>query len=286
MKIADCINGIGHLGIIVPELDKAIDFYVNKFGFELFHKKLVIDPLDGAINVAFVKQRDMILELFTPMTKKNEILSRKDGILDHFAIDCGDVYKEYKSLSKRGLKLHASTPDGVVNYEHLGCKGVIGVNFCGSFGEVVEVCSVGARDYNGVDTMQGWGHLAIKVHNLANTITFYKKLGFRQVGDGYVDTPYGRLLIAFMSCHGFILEIIQVCGALIDDLDKRGAGHIDHFALDVSNINEAYNCAKSEGLKILNPVIKELSLFDCGIAYFMIKGPDGEIIEINHIKKF
>lgn len=281
MKLADYIDGVAHLGIIVPDVEKAIQFYVDNFGFTKVCSKLVIDAVDGPINIGFVKLRDMELEVFTPYSIRNEIPSRKDGILDHFAIDCGDVNKAYTDLCNKGLQLHKSTPDGIVYYNNLGCKGVIGVNFAGSFDEVVEVCSVGAKDYKGTDSLSGWSHLAIKVHDLERTLKFYERLGFRKCGDGYVDTEFGRLLIAFVVCHGFMLEIIQVCPALIDDLDKRGAGHIDHFALNTTDVKEAFYHAKSEGFKVLNYVIKELSLFERGIAYFMIEGPDGEIIEIN-----
>jgi len=280
MKLSNYINGIDHLGIIVPDIDFAVEYYICNFGFSLIHKKLVIDPIDGAINAAFVRLQDMVLELFTPMSIKNEIYSRKDGILDHFAIDCGNVEKACSCLLGKGLKFHSSTPDGIVDYVNLGCRGVKGVNFIGSFGEVVEVCATGAKDYKGVDVLAGWSHLAIKVHDLSKSIEFYNKLGFKKCGDGYLDTDEGRLYIAFLVCHWFMLEIIQVCGLLVDDLDKRSAGHIDHFALNTSDIKNAFYCAKSEGFKLLNPVIKELNLFARGVSYFMLEGPDGEIIEV------
>lgn len=277
MKLSNYINGIDHLGVIVPDVDYAVERYTSDFGFSLFYKKLVIDPVNGAIDAAFVKMQDMVIELFTPMSMRNQIYSRKDGILDHFAIDCGNVEKVCSQMLQKGLKFHASTINGIVDYTNLGCKGV---NFIGSFGEVIEICKTYNKNYNGVDTLSGWSHLAIKVHNLETTVEFYSKLGFRKSGEGYLDTPEGRLYVAFLDCNGFVLEIIQVCGALITDLDKREAGHIDHFALKVSDIRDAFSAAKKEGFKVLNPVIKELNLFERGVSYFMLEGPDGELIEL------
>lgn len=286
MTVKENITGVQHLGIIVSDVDVAIKFYVEKLGFQLIHRKLVLDAVDGAIDAAFVKLGDCVLELYKPLKMECEIENRSDGILDHFAIDTGDVDDASRVYGSKGLKLHASTADGIVDYVHVGKNGVRGVNYVGSHGEVVELCQTGGVDYRGRTGLLGWSHLAIKVRDLKRSVEFYEKLGFTQYDSGYLDTPDGRLLIAFVECKGFCLEIIQVCGAMLDDLNKRSAGHIDHFAMDVTDVKEAFAEAKKAGMKIVQPVVKELNLFEHGVAYFTIVGPDGEFVELNQKKKY
>lgn len=276
MLLADYVRGVGHLGIVVPDVDRSVDYYVNKWDFVLIQRKLVIDTMDGALDVAFVRRRNMVLELFTPMAIRNYICERRGGVLDHFAIDCGDVRTAAARLLGKGLSFHASTAGGVTEYPHLGCKGVVGANFSGSAGEVVEVCSVLAKDYQGRTDMEGWSHLALKVRDLSATKSFYERLGFRQVGDGYVEVENGRWNVLFLSKKGFLLEAIQVPGSKL-----AGRGIIDHVALQVQDVREAFYQAKKEGFEVVHPMVKELNLFDRGVAFFMIKGPDGEMIELS-----
>ena len=105
MSFSEYINRIGHLGIMVPDVDEAAEFYVNKLGFTFISRKLVIDPVDGSIVVAFVKLNNMLIELFMPVSLRNEVITRKNGVYDHFAIDCGNVEMEYQVLKEKGLKM-------------------------------------------------------------------------------------------------------------------------------------------------------------------------------------
>lgn len=276
MKLSNCIDGFGHLGVIVPDVDKAIEYYTCNLGFSLIYRKIVIDPVDGPLNIAFVKLHDMEIELFTPIFIKNEIYSRKDGVIEHFAIDCANIEEAYNCLLQKGLKIHPSTLDGITNYYHLGCEGV---NFYGSFGEIIEICKSKTKNYTGCELLSGCSHVAIRVFDLKTTADFYEKLGFVKCSEGYVDTENGRLNIIFMSLGSFVLELIKLPDSLLVDL-KVQTGHIDHFALEVSDIKNAFYAAKAEGFDVLNPLIKELNLFERGISYFMIKGPNSESIEI------
>lgn len=281
MEMAQLVNGIQHLGIPATDIDKAVNFYVNKLGFELVHRKTVMDTFGCALEAAFVQLGDMVIELYKPAGSEKEIAGRKDGVLDHFAIDAPDFEACARMGFSRGLSLHESTKDGSVFYEHVGPKGVHGVNFVGANGEVVEFCHDFSKNYGVKTGLQGWSHLAIKVRDLECSVKFYEKLGFTKCADGYLDTPTGRLIIGFVENHGFQMEIIQVTEAMRAELDGRRAGHIDHFALDVKDISEAYYACKQAGCKLVTPMIKELSLFEHGIKYFIIEGPDGEFIEMN-----
>ena len=179
--------------------------------------------------------------------------------------------------------MHESTPNGCVKYEHVGKNGVRGINFAGPNNEIIELCHDYSVDYKDKKGLQGWSHLAIKIRNLNKSVEFYESLGFKKTSEGYLDTPEGRLIIGFVELNGFVIELIQMCGAGLRELEERSAGHIDHFALDVKKIQDLFFEMRQTGYCMQQMMVKELSLFQHGIKYFMVKGPDGELIEFNEI---
>lgn len=283
MNLSENITGVQHLGIPVVNLKEAAAWYEENLGFKKFHEKIVMNPYK--IDVAFLQLGDLVLELFQPSgSELAEVAKRKDGILDHYAIDTPDLEKCVELALKKGLKYHASTSNGITCYEHLGTKGVRGANFVGPNHEVVEFCHDNSAEYGCKSGLQGWAHLAVKVRSLKDSIVFYEKLGFRKTGEGYLDTPDGRIEIAFVFLKGFTLELIQMAGAGLEELKTRGAGHIDHIALDVYDIDEAFYEAKKIGLHSLDYLVKELPFFEFGVKFFTVVGPDGEKVEFNQKK--
>lgn len=267
-------------------MNQAVAFYCDRLGFELIHRKTVLDGVGSALEAAFVQCGNLVLELFQPVGSGKEIAKRGPGIIDHYAIDAPDFQECVRMAADKGLVLHESTPDGEVWYETVGNKGVRGINYCGPNKEVIEFCHNYEWNYTGKVGLNGWSHLALKVRDLKRSVSFYEKLGFVKCADGYLDTPQGRLQIAFVDLHGFQLEIIQVTESMLPELEKRGPGNIDHFALDVSDIQDAFGACKQEGLRISDCVVKELSLFDSGIKYFLVEGLDGEMIELNQKRSY
>lgn len=281
MGLSATITGVQHLGVPAADISKAVAFYCEKLGFQLIHRKVSVDSSGGAIEAAFVQLGDLIVELFKTVGNEKDILSRCDGVIDHYAIDAPDFDKCMQMGLRNGLAIHKSTPDGAVWYKTVGNKGVQGINFCGPNQEVIEFCHNYEIDYKNKTGLQGWSHLAIKVRDLEKSVAFYESLGFRKCADGYLDTPDGRLIIGFVELNGFQIEIIQVTSSLVSELEQKGPGHIDHIALDVTDVKEAFVSCKKEGYKLLTPVVKELSFFEHGIKYILIEGPDGEILEFN-----
>lgn len=284
MKLTDTITGIQHLGIPVKNMDEAVAFYCSLPGFELVHRKVSLDSAGGAIEAAFVQLGDLVLELFKSVGNEKAAVQRTEGVYDHYAIDAPDFDDCVQMGEEHGLKLHASTADGAVWYKTVGNKGVYGINFCGAAGEVMEFCHNCETDYRTKSGLQGWSHLALKVRSLEESVRFYEGLGFQKCADGYLDTPDGRLIIGFVQLHNFQLELIQKLPG--QENNNTEQGHIDHMALDVCDVTEAFRACRQEGYTILHPVIRELSFFEHGIRYFMIEGPDGELIEFNQIIRY
>lgn len=286
MELRENIRGVQHLGIPVAALEETKKFYMENFGFSVLYEKQIYYP--ERMKVCFLKLGDLVLELFEKRREavKKEILKRNTGVFDHFAIEAADFDELAAGLINQGLQLAPATENGVVLYENIKSAGIRGVNFVSPNGDVVEICYDNAKSYSGKSGFLGWDHLAVRVKDLKETMSFYAALGFAMTGNGYLDTEDGRLYIAFMTCKGFTLELIQLVGAAAEDPASWENGKIDHIALNVENVQDAFMEAKRMRLCTVDFGIQELPLFEKGCRFFTVKGPNGERIEFNQINRW
>lgn len=286
MKLSENIQGVQHLGIPVCKLEETKRFYIENFGFEVLHEKEIFYP--EKMRICFLKLKDLVLEFFEHKNEavRKEVSERVTGVYDHFAIDAADFDDLAAKLIDQGLPLALGTADGVVLYDHIKTKGIRGVNFVSPNGDVVEICYDHARSYQGKSGFLGWDHLAVRTRDLKETMSFYAGLGFSMTGNGFLDTEDGRLYIAFMTCKGFTLELIELKGKAVQDPSTWETGKIDHISLDVQNVQDAFMEARSQGYELLDYGIRELPLFEYGCRFFTIKGPNGEKIEFNQISRW
>ena len=194
-------------------------------------------------------------------------------------------YARYLPGWKRKLRRYFNprsfylTPEGLTFYEHLGEKGVRGINFYGPGGEVLEFCRDEALAYHGKSGLTGWSHLALKVENMESTENFYGKMGFRTISRGYLSTPEGDIQIHYLEKAGFVIEVLEMIGSGLEELRQRKEGRLDHIALRVRNAREAFDEARKSGFSMRNHTIQELPLLEKGIRFFFVSGPDGEKVE-------
>lgn len=286
MELRDNIRGVQHLGIPTCCLEETKKFYMEKFGFSIFHEKELYYP--KRMKACFLKLGDLELELYEHRADdiRTAVKKRTTGVFDHFAIEAADFDDCAAKLINEGLPLAPATADGVVFYENIKSAGIRGVNFVSPNGDVVEICYDNAKSYTGKNGLLGWDHLAVRVKNLDETLSFYAGLGFEKSGSGYLDTPDGRLQIGFMTCKGFTLELIELAGAVTEAAETWENGKIDHIALDVENVQEAFLEARREGYQVLDFAVQELPLFEHGCRFFTVLGPNGERIEFNQKNKW
>lgn len=93
MEIKKYLNGFGHIGIPVKDMDKTIEFY-KSIGFEISY-----ETMDGNDRVVFFKLGDLTLETF-----ECNPVAMADGAVDHFAIDVNDVESIYAEVTKAGYE--------------------------------------------------------------------------------------------------------------------------------------------------------------------------------------
>ena len=168
MSLENEIIGVDHLGILTGDLKRDVAWYEEKLGFEKIQQRIVV--MNGRTEIALLKKENLVLELVEPAGRlKDEAAHLSNGKWDHFAMEAPELEREAALAKEKGLKVHLSTPEGLTFYEHLGEKGMRGINFYGPGGEVLEFCRDEALAYHGKSGLTGWSHLALKVENMEST---------------------------------------------------------------------------------------------------------------------
>ena len=132
--------------------------------------------------------------------------------------------------------------------------------------------------------LRGLQHIGLPVTNLERSKAFYTELGFAEIMRTELPGASKSVQVAMMQHEGLTIELYQLEQEERQEIAKRNDGHIDHIALDVMDIEQAYTEISAAGLEILEdnaPVF--LPFWDHGVRFFTIRGPDGEKVEFNQI---
>jgi len=134
--------------------------------------------------------------------------------------------------------------------------------------------------------LQGVQHLGIPVVDIEACKSWYaEKLGFEVVHEPAISTDEGEIKIAFLVRDGLTLEFYQLVGDALDEVRARKHGHIDHFALDVVDIDAALEAALDAGA-VMDEATPDgpagiPQFWSQGVKYIFLKGPGGEKVELN-----
>jgi lactoylglutathione lyase len=131
------------------------------------------------------------------------------------------------------------------------------------------------------DNLRGLQHIGVPVTDLAASKVFYGRLGFAEVMVRDLPFEQGTIHCVMFQRQGLIIEIYQLFGSELDEVGRRGHGHVDHIALDVADIDAAWHTVREAGFTPLEPAPVFLPFWEKGCRYFNIQGPDGEKIEFN-----
>lgn len=123
------------------------------------------------------------------------------------------------------------------------------------------------------ENITGLQHIGIPTLTMKDTIDFYEKLGFKVIQREKLEDN-GR--VVFLELNKLVIEVWETK----DTIGKVGA--IDHLALDVLDIEDAYVECKLKKLNILNENIEFLPFWSNGIKHFTVEGPNKEKIEFCH----
>ena len=134
-----------------------------------------------------------------------------------------------------------------------------------------------------IDFIHKIQHIGIPVHNMEISIPFYERLGFENVMESPFEFDGGYGTCVMMKNHEVIVELYQMPEKQLAEIKQRKVGHIDHFAIDVEDVDYAFEALKKAGFDIIEKEPTFLAFWKNGTRFFNVKGPNGEIIEFNQI---
>lgn len=117
----------------------------------------------------------------------------------------------------------------------------------------------------------GIQHLGIPTNDIEKTIAFYESLGFEIASQTINKEADER--VAFLSLKNLMIETYQNNSAV------GTAGAIDHVAIDVSDVEKAFEIVKKGDYTIIDKDIRFLPFWEKGVRFFNILGPNGEKVE-------
>ena len=125
------------------------------------------------------------------------------------------------------------------------------------------------------DNVTGLQHIGIPSCDVKRSIQWYvNTLGFICIEEKILADGTQA---AFVKKGNLVLELYTT------DEKDRTEGRVDHFALNVQNIEDAFEAMKQADCTILDDEIQILPFFEKGVRFFTILGPSGEKIEFNQM---
>lgn len=121
------------------------------------------------------------------------------------------------------------------------------------------------------ENITGVQHLGLPTNDIEKTVAFYKALGFEIA----YQTVNGSEKVAFLSLGNLTIETYENGQAA----EMHGAW--DHVALDVKDVEAAYEAAKENGLDIIEDEIQFLPFWENGVKFFNVIGPNKEKVEFS-----
>lgn len=125
------IERIDHVGIAVPDLDEALDFYQRVFGVASVHEE--VNEAQG-VREAMVQVGDTYLQLLAPLNAESTIakfIDRSGPGLQQLAFTVTDIDDAMARLSEAGVRLlypqpRSGTAGSRINFVHpKDCGGVL-----------------------------------------------------------------------------------------------------------------------------------------------------------------
>ena len=110
------------------------------------------------------------------------------------------------------------------------------------------------------ENITGLQHIGIPTNDMDKTVDFYQKIGF-EIAHEAMD---GEVRVVFLKLKDLVLETYENKAAALCD------GAVDHIALNVMNIEEAYKFITE---------ITFLPFWDNGVKFFIAQGPNLERLE-------
>ena len=99
------MNKIGHITLLVKDVDEALNFYTEKIGFQK-HQDLMLGPMRW-VTVSPKDQPDIALTfVLADSEEKRRSVGKQAGDHVFLTLETNDCRKEYKTLKTKGVKFY------------------------------------------------------------------------------------------------------------------------------------------------------------------------------------
>ena len=119
----------------------------------------------------------------------------------------------------------------------------------------------------------GLQHIGVPTGDMDATIHFYHALGFETIFETVNAEAGGR--VNFFKLGDLVIETYEVTAP------AKAPGAVDHIAINVKDIEEAFRFVNEAGLNNTNDTIHSLPFFENGVKFFTIEGANKEKVEFN-----
>ena len=119
----------------------------------------------------------------------------------------------------------------------------------------------------------GLQHIGVPTGDMDATIHFYHALGFETIFETVNAEAGGR--VNFFKLGDLVIETYEVTDP------AKAPGAVDHIAINVKDIEEAFRFVNEAGLNNTNDTIHSLPFFENGVKFFTIEGVNKEKVEFN-----
>lgn len=121
----------------------------------------------------------------------------------------------------------------------------------------------------------GLQHLGLPTNDIDRTVSFYQSLGF-DVALSTVNEAANEKVV-FLRIHDLTIETYENHQAAMC------SGAVDHIALNVSDIQTAFEEVRGLGYKMLDTEVQFLPFWEKGVRFFTIEGPNHEKVEFSQM---
>jgi methylmalonyl-CoA/ethylmalonyl-CoA epimerase len=104
------LKRIHHVGVVVPDLERAMGFWRDLLGLHLTKTATIQDQ---GVRAALLKAGESEIELLEPLNPDNGVgkfLARRGGGLHHLCFETEDVAKELEGARSKGIQLIDQKP--------------------------------------------------------------------------------------------------------------------------------------------------------------------------------
>lgn len=104
---------VDHIGIVVKSLDKAIEYWIEIFGYEQVTH--IVENTRQKVWVVFMhKDNSLPVKLISPVDKTSPVyrFAQKGGGMHHLCFSCNELNQELSKLKELGLRVLTNPEPG------------------------------------------------------------------------------------------------------------------------------------------------------------------------------